>query len=58
MTRNLDARLSTHSATVIAVFRIVVGLLFTCHGTSILFNWPFPPMMPVAVGEWPGYTQD
>lgn len=55
MTRNLEARLSTYSQTALAVFRIVVGLLFLCHGLSKLINWPVPPPAPVAVGQWPDY---
>lgn len=53
MTRNLDARLSTHSSTAIAVFRVVVGLLFLCHGLSQVFGWPVPRAAPL--GEWPWY---
>ncbi|HUL98896.1 MAG TPA: DoxX family protein [Mycobacterium sp.] len=52
---NLDARLNTYSPTIISVFRVIVGLLFTIHGISILFDWPFPPLKPVSVGEWPGW---
>lgn len=53
MTRNLEARLSRRSPLAIAVFRVVVGLLFACHGLSKLFGWPLAPAVPV--GEWPLY---
>lgn len=53
MTRNLEARLSTRSPLAVAVFRVVFGLLFLCHGTSKLLGWPQGPVIPV--GEWPVY---
>jgi putative oxidoreductase len=53
MTRNLEARLSTYSPTALAVYRVVFGLLFLCHGLSKLLGWPVGPTVPV--GEWPGY---
>lgn len=53
MTRNLEARLSTYHPTAVAVFRVVVGLLFLCHGLSKLIGWPVGPTVPV--GEWPAY---
>lgn len=52
-TRNLEARLSTYSPTAVAVFRVVVGLLFLCHGLQKLVGWPVGS--PVPVGEWPWY---
>jgi putative oxidoreductase len=53
MTRNLEARLNPYWPTALAVFRVVFGLLFLCHGLSKLIGWPAP--QTVAVGEWPGY---
>jgi putative oxidoreductase len=53
MTRNLEAQLSRRSPLAVAVFRVVVGLLFACHGLSKLFGWPLAPAVPV--GEWPLY---
>jgi putative oxidoreductase len=53
MTRNLEARLSRQSPLAVAVFRVVFGLLFLCHGLSKLIGWPLAPAVPV--GEWPLY---
>jgi putative oxidoreductase len=53
MTRNLEARLSRRSPLAVAVFRVVFGLLFACHGLSKLMGWPLAPA--VSVGEWPLY---
>jgi putative oxidoreductase len=53
MARNLEARLSTYSPSAIAVFRVVFGLLFLCHGLQKLIGWPVGPGVPV--GEWPLY---
>lgn len=53
MTRNLDARLNSYWPTALAVFRVIFGLLFVCHGLSKLIGWPAPQTVPV--GEWPGY---
>ncbi|MGH3967004.1 MAG: DoxX family protein [Mycobacterium sp.] len=52
-TRNLEARLSRNSPAAIAIFRVVVGLLFLCHGLQKLIGWPVGPTVPV--GEWPIY---
>ncbi len=51
--RNLEARLSTYSQTALAVFRIVVGLLWLCHGLSKVIGWPMGPAAPV--GLWPDF---
>lgn len=41
---------------VLALYRIVVGLLFACHGAATLFNvLGGPHGGPPAVGEWPGW---
>lgn len=53
MTRNLEGRLAARSPLAIAVFRVVFGLLFLCHGLSKLIGWPQGPVVPV--GEWPAY---
>jgi len=50
---NLDARLNVHSPKIISVFRIIVGLLFTLHGSMILFGWPLDMKTPG--GTWPGW---
>ena len=38
MVSALDARLDRHSATVLGIFRIVIGLLFGLHGSAKLFG--------------------
>ncbi len=53
MARNLEAQLSTYSPWAVAVFRVVFGLLFLCHGLQKLIGWPVGPVVPV--GEWPLY---
>lgn len=41
----------------IGVFRIVVGFLFFCHGTSTLFAWPVAPYsgQTADFGAWPSW---
>lgn len=41
----------------LGVFRIVVGFLFLCHGTSTLFGWPLPPYSGATaeLGAWPSW---
>lgn len=53
MVSALDARLDRHSATVLGVFRIVIGLLFALHGSAKLFGWPATKTGTVPVGTWP-----
>ena len=54
MTQAFDARLDSHSPTVLGIFRIVIGFLFTIHGTVKLFSWPIAaPGGTVAFGTWP-----
>ncbi len=53
MTRSLDTHLERHSSTALGVFRIIIGLLFTLHGTSKLFGWPSSANGTVPVGTWP-----
>nr|WP_239157417.1 DoxX family protein [Actinocatenispora thailandica] len=37
-------------------FRVVVGLLFACHGASALFDWPAVAQHAAgSVGSWPGW---
>src|ERR1700756_4435461 len=40
MTRRLETRLNPHAPIVLSLFRIFFGLLFLCHGTSLLFGRP------------------
>jgi putative oxidoreductase len=54
MFSNLDAQLDRFSAPVLGLFRIVVGFLFTFHGTAKLFGWPNSEGGgAVPVGTWP-----
>jgi putative oxidoreductase len=54
MTQALDARLDSHSPTVLGIFRIVIGFLFTIHGTVKLFSWPIAgPGGAAPFGTWP-----
>lgn len=41
----------------IGIFRIVVGFLFFCHGTSTLFAWPVAPYSGQIAdfGAWPSW---
>ncbi|HSV65636.1 MAG TPA: DoxX family protein [Mycobacteriales bacterium] len=40
----------------LSLYRMVVGLLFACHGAASLFNvLGGPHGGPLAVGEWPGW---
>ena len=41
----------------IGIFRIVVGFLFFCHGTSSLFAWPVAPYsgQTADFGAWPSW---
>jgi putative oxidoreductase len=51
-----EARLNTYSPIVIGLFRVIVGLLFTLHGTMTMFAWPLSfPGGAAPVGEWPGW---
>ncbi|MFE3203521.1 DoxX family protein [Embleya sp. NPDC055664] len=40
---------------VLGLFRIVIGLLFTCHGAASLFGFPDSGRGTVPAGEWPGW---
>ncbi len=43
-------------ATVLAAYRVVIGFLFACHGSSALFGAPLAAMrFRGAVGQWPGW---
>ena len=53
MTRALHTHLDRHSSTALGVFRIVIGLLFTMHGTAKLFGWPSTATGRVPMGTWP-----
>ncbi len=53
MTQRLDARLDTYHSPVLGIFRIVIGLLFTIHGTVKLFAWPISQGGVAPVGAWP-----
>ncbi|MCW1959919.1 MAG: DoxX family protein [Mycobacterium sp.] len=53
MLQRLDALLDRHSAAALGVFRIVIGLLFTVHGTAKLFGWPSTKTGAIPMGTWP-----
>lgn len=55
MTRNLDQNLARYAPAVLSLFRLIYGLLFAAYGSMILFGWPVPSAMPVAVGAWPAW---
>jgi putative oxidoreductase len=40
MTQRLETRLNPRAPIVLSLFRIFFGLLFLCHGTSLIFGWP------------------
>ncbi|WP_431044665.1 DoxX family protein [Streptomyces sp. P1-3] len=54
----LTERLDATRPYVLSLFRIVVGLLFFCHGAASLFGW-FGGLMgmgaTVEAGTWPGW---
>jgi putative oxidoreductase len=45
--------LASNSGVALGIFRIIVGLMFTMHGTAKLFA--FPSGSPVAFGAWPAW---
>lgn len=49
------AKLTEQSAAALALFRVVLGFLFTLHGTQKLFAWPpaEPLRAAVPIGAWP-----
>ncbi|MEU9807727.1 DoxX family protein [Mycobacterium sp. NPDC050853] len=55
---NAVAKLDGATPLVLSLFRIVVGFLFVCHGTAILFRWPeladMPPIESWSLGWWAG----
>jgi putative oxidoreductase len=53
MAQNLEARLNSYWPIALAVFRVIFGLLFLCHGLSSLIDWPANTLAPV--GQWPDY---
>ncbi len=50
------ARLDSARPYVLGLFRIVVGLLFACHGAASLFGWfGGNPSGQPSIGAWPGW---
>ncbi|MEE3851691.1 DoxX family protein [Gordonia sp. LSe1-13] len=49
--------LESQSPYAISAFRIVVGFLFFCHGTSTLFAWPVAPYSGATAdfAAWPSW---
>lgn len=43
--------LQRYSPAVLSLFRVVFALLYTAHGTSLLFGWPIATR--IRVGVWP-----
>ena len=52
MTQRLDTPVNPHAPIVLSLFRIFFGLLFLCHGTSLLFGQPADPSHPAAGSAW------
>ncbi|MGB3698523.1 MAG: DoxX family protein [Gordonia sp. (in: high G+C Gram-positive bacteria)] len=50
-------KVANASPGVVSAFRVVVGFLLLCHGTSTLFAWPAAPYggQTAAVGAWPSW---
>lgn len=57
MTTSIRTWLTDVSDYAIAAFRIVVGFLFLCHGTTSLWAWPSEPYggNTAELGAWPGW---
>ncbi len=57
MTTTLRTWLTNSGDYVIATFRIVIGFLFLCHGTTSLWAWPAEPYggNTAEFGAWPGW---
>lgn len=53
MTPGLHQRLDRSGPAALALFRIVIGLLFALHGTAKLFGWPATKSGAVPFGTWP-----
>jgi putative oxidoreductase len=53
MTTTLDTRLARYHSPVLSIFRIILGLLFTLHGSMKMFGWPLGESIPV--GTWPAW---
>ncbi|MEE2057410.1 DoxX family protein [Rhodococcus artemisiae] len=53
----MTTRLEHYTPWAVAAFRIVVGFLFMCHGTSTLFAWPVEPFsgQTASFGAWPSW---
>jgi putative oxidoreductase len=52
MTQRLETRLNPHAPIVLSLFRIFFGLLFLCHGTSLLFGQPADTVAPSGSLVW------
>ena len=52
MTQRLETRLNPHAPKVLSLFRIFFGLLFLCHGTSLIFGWPAAVVAPSGSLFW------
>ena len=51
---DIESRLETVAPIVLSLFRMVVGFLFACHGTAVLFGWPIAMKTGIPeFGTWP-----
>jgi len=53
MVQQLDVRLEQYSSPALGIFRVIIGLLFTCHGAAKVFGWPVTDTGKIPVGTWP-----
>ncbi|MDG4862088.1 DoxX family protein [Streptomyces sp. T-3] len=53
----MTGRLNSAQPYALGLFRIVIGLLFACHGAASLFDFPDTPMGDQApeIGAWPNW---
>jgi len=52
MTHQWDTRLDGYAPSVLSLFRIFVGLIYLCHGTSTLFGFPAATAQPMGSLHW------
>lgn len=52
---DIESRLEAVAPLVLSVFRMVIGFLFACHGTAVLFGWPVSFGPTPALGDWPAW---
>lgn len=52
MATNIESTLNTYAPNALAVFRMLIGLLFTVHGSAKLFGWPLETTAQPVL-DWP-----